>query len=140
MITITRLHVRVVALVALFVLLAASVVPYLERHGYLGETVARASLWSHQGLLLPYWLLYSLGIVLMLIAICGLVGTALLRDWGRRLLAVSFVANFALGPFQGIVIHGPVGIFAVSTYGVLHFWLVVVTYWSPISETFNGRG
>ncbi|AND71142.1 hypothetical protein ATSB10_36880 [Dyella thiooxydans] len=139
MLTVTRTQIRTTC-VALGMLCAATMLSiWAEQHGYLGSVAHRAGSWNYQGLLVPVWLLEIVALAQLALLTLGIVGTFMLRTWGRHLLAVALLLALLAAPLRGEAVFGPLSLFVGGLTGFVHMWLLTVIYWSPASMLFVGK-
>jgi hypothetical protein len=119
------------ALVAFVLATAAHIVAMHD------PALAGAYRWSHAGMVIPVLAYRVLSYTYFVALLVGL-GGAFFYWWGARwLLVLSIAISASAAAFGGLVVHSPIETTAVSLYGMLHVWLVVVAFWSPLAHRFT---
>lgn len=137
MTTITRKQIRIACIVLALLYVAAAVSLWAEPHGYLGRTVQRASMWRHQGLFVPVWVLYLTAFTHFAVFFSGLAGTFMFKKWGRNLLTLAVLIAMLFLPLQGEIVFGPLSAILNGSLSLIHIWLVSILIWSPIRLEFE---
>ena len=92
--------------------------------------------WSHAGMVMTVWAYRVLSYTYFVALLVGLGGAFFYWWVARWLLVLSFAISASAAAFGGLVVHSPIETVAISLYGMLHVWLVVVALWSPLAHRF----
>jgi hypothetical protein len=103
------------------------------------EDVKTARLWNYWGAWLPFEATKVWWHLSNFVLVVGLVGMWWYYRAARTALAIWYLCDLALSPFMGLLVLSAFESTLLEICGVLVLWLIVVSYWTPLSERFLGN-
>lgn len=100
------------------------------------EEVQTARLWSYRGAWLPYEATQVWWNLTMFVLVVGLVGMWWYYRAARTALAIWYLCNLSLNPLMGLLVLSAFETTLFGIHNALVLWLIVVSYWTPVSERF----
>jgi len=100
------------------------------------QEVATARQWNYFGSTIPFWAIQVWWAVAGLLTLGGLVG--MMRFWSpsRWMLAAALFATLVIQPLLGLAVYSPFEASLGGIAGASFFWLVCVSFYSPLSVRF----
>jgi hypothetical protein len=84
----------------------------------------------------PVWVLRIYFVIAAALAVVGLVGMFNFWRLSRWCLVAVVALGFAARPFFGLTVHAAYEDFWAGVFSSAVFWLLIVSYWTPIAERF----